>query len=382
MMPTDYERAGKGPVRSQSVVPWKTDVLFRLISLVARGNPLLTGIVYFVVEFVLTYIIGLLTGQLHGKNGLAPMYSRVLDNFMMGFLAPVGAGLLCHLYNTISATFESLWTEKLIDAHQAEMYQAFLSKLNRLYNSTTLIAVCVFLSFPINLYNYFSKTESWLGINGGMAGIYGRFFVGVNYFLICLAISKCVITIWALHRSFRFDLRIRPFHPDRSGGLKALGHLAIALNYFVTLLLVYFTLLLVFDEFARQHLIYTALVLMFYPVAVVSFFGTLSGAHKKMLAKKTEVLEKLGATFDHYYQKLLQSPDRTIYDLDSADEIAKIHGLYEIAEKMPVWPFDKDSLVRIFSSLALPVGIFLINLLVNADSIIYNLDKLKVFLAP
>jgi hypothetical protein len=365
---------------SPVMVPYRTDYLFRLVSIVARKSPFLSGALYFLVEFVGVYTIGLLTGQFNGKNGLPPMYSQVLDNINMGFLAPVGAGLLCHLYNTITNAFQEIKREGLIPPEELAEYDNLLLRLGRLYNDRTTLLLAFLVPFLFNIYNYIMKTNSWLGINGGITGAYGRLFAGLNYFILALIIYKCIITVWGLRRTLRFSLRIRPFHPDRSGGLRPIGRLAVAVNYFVTLVVVYFTLTLVFDEFARQNPVYISIFILFYPLSVMSFFGSLSSAHKKMAKKKEEVLYRLGVTFEYYYQKLTSGSGKEIYDIDSADEIAKIHALYEIADRMPVWPFDVRTMARFGSSLALPALIFAINLIVNADSIIYNSDKLKQLL--
>jgi hypothetical protein len=45
---------------------------------------------------------------------------------------------------------------------------------------------------------------------------------------------------------------------------------------------------------------------------------------------------------------------------------------------MPVWPFDTRNMVRFLSTIMFPIVIFVINLVTNADSILYNLDKVVV----
>ena len=323
------------------------------------------------------YILGLITGQFHGKNGLAPMYSGILDIILMGFIAPVGAGLLSNLYFTIHKTFINVQSQNLISSSQLPQFEKFKKKLNILYSSKFVIIAAFILGFSINVYNYFTKLDSWLGINGGITGIYGRILIGMNYFILTLFLYKCAITFWALNAIFRFDILIRPFHPDRSGGLKMIGKLAVALNYFVALILVYFTLMMIFDPFAKQHPFYMVIFILFYPFAVIMFFTSLLGAHKKMIVCKQYVFEKLGATFDFYYSKLNQPDNHGIYDTESADEISRIHNLYQMADKMPVWPFDKESIKRAFSALAIPALLFLFDLITNIDSFINNLNKLK-----
>jgi hypothetical protein len=92
---------------------------------------------------------------------------------------------------------------------------------------------------------------------------------------------------------------------------------------------------------------------------------------------KQNVIDKLGATFDFYYAKLNRTNNQSIYDIESAGEITRIHSLYQIAENMPVWPFVKESIKRAFSALAIPVLVLLYDLITSTDSILYNLNKVK-----
>jgi hypothetical protein len=295
----------------------------------------------------------------------------------MGLIAPVGAGLLSNLYFTIHKTFINLQSENLILPSHLPQFEEFKKKLNRLYTSKFVVIAALIFGLSLNVFNYFAKTDSWLGINGGITGIYGRIFVGLNYFILILFLYKCAITFWALHAIFRFDIQIRPFHPDRSGGLKMIGQLAVSLNYFVALVLVYFTIQLVFDPFAKQHPFYLVIFILFYPFATIIFFASLLGAHKRMIICKQNVFYKLGATFDYYYAKLNRPNKQGIYDIESADEISRIHSLYQIAENMPVWPFDKESIKRAFSAMAIPILVLMYDLITSTDSILYNLNKVK-----
>ena len=42
---------------------------------------------------------------------------------------------------------------------------------------------------------------------------------------------------------------------------------------------------------------------------------------------------------------------------------------------MPVWPFNVQTLTRFGATITIPILVFLIDLLTNTDSIIYNLQR-------
>lgn len=63
------------------------------------------------------------------------MYTFVVDNVNLAFLAPVAFGLLCHLYNTIQSTFQYLPMSGLISDSKLPDYYGFTDRLERLYNN-------------------------------------------------------------------------------------------------------------------------------------------------------------------------------------------------------------------------------------------------------
>lgn len=352
--------------------PSRTDFLFRALTSVVRPHPVVVGISYFFISFVMVYIIGFVTGQLDGKNGLAPMYAQVMDNFNLAFLAPIGAGLLCNLYNSISAGFTYLYDEKIVPENQTQDYMEFLAKLERWYNHLAAVVVFFSASLAINLFNYFGKQDSWLGVNGGITGIYGRVFIFFNFFIIGLTFYKFVITVIAVRQLFdRFDLIIQPMHPDRAGGLEPIGRVAIAVTSLVGLVMAFFAILLVFDQFSAGYIVYRLIFFVFYVSSPYFFFATLSKANKTMMGVKELALERLRLTFEEHYNQLSAEGPGKPYDLGKAEDIAKVHRLYELVEGMPVWPFDTRSVVRFFSVFVAPVALYVL------DFVIGNFDALR-----
>jgi len=354
--------------------PYKTDIVFQGLSAIAGRNPVMISLIYFLLSYVFLQLIGLSTGQFYGKNGAPPMYTVFVDNLNLAFLAPLGAGLLCYLYKMICQCFKYITDERLIEKSEEINYQSFINKLDKLYNSRIAITISASLSIIINSYNYLFKptTATWLGLHSGISGAYGRFFVTINYFMILLIIYKCIVTVWGLYKLLsKYTLRVQPMHPDSCGGLRPIGSLAIAVNYFIGVVLIFISLLFFFDEYARNQAIYPILFILFYALAPFLLFFTLSKANRRMREMKAVSLKRLANTFDHYYRKLDSSGDSNLYDTSTADEITKIYDLYNIVEKMPVWPFDIRSLVRFFTTITLPAFIFLIQQLLDSGSLIH-----------
>lgn len=174
----------------------------------------------------------------------------------------------------------------------------------------------------------------------------------------------------------KFD--IRPLSPDRTGGLKQLGDLTLLLFYIVII------------QFS--HLFATSLILGFpishqiiYPVyfgfTAFLFFYPINSVRKAMKEAKNEELDRVMKLFDLKYQEFRLVADNDISKVTKIriKELLEIKSLYKQVEDMPIWPFDIDTLLKFASFFLIPILVFIIQLLVNADSIIYNLDKLKIF---
>lgn len=303
---------------------------------------MVTALVYFSFSFIVTYAIGWLTGQLNGKNGLKAMYAATLDNINLAVIAPVGAGLLCYLYCTITDSFSRLASEGTIAAEDRLAYDAFLRRIDALYNNRPVLWTALGLSVLINVFNYVNKDSSWLGINGGITGIYGRLFVVINFFLIALILYKCAITVFAMRLVFQFNINVQPLHPDRSGGLLPIGKLAIAVNYFVGLILLFFTLLITLDPFVKMNIAYIGIIVGFYAISPFLLFSSL--------------------------QEMNRSSNPEAVDIKRADEIIKVNQLYRIVDEMPVWPFDVRSLIRLGSTLSIPLVPLILDFLANKFS--------------
>lgn len=353
----------------QSINPYRTDIPFRILNRFAKGNPYVIAVAYFCLSYVGLYLLGYLTGRIHGNDQIKPMYTFVLDNINLAFLSPVGLGLLCHLYNTIQSTFQYLPTSGLIPDGEVRDYHRFTARLELLYNNKWAVVGSWSASIGLNTYNYIMKTDSWLGWQGGLPGLYGRLMITLNFYAIAFILYKCAITVWALHYVMGHTIHVRPMHPDRCGGLRPIGRLSFAINYFMVVILAFCTLLAIADPFARRHVSFVLLILFLYAISPVLLFGSLAKAFRVMSRAKAEALRRLSVTFDHYYEQLTAGEPKDMFDIKAAEEISQVYGLYDIVAKMPVWPFDFQSIARLVTTTAFPLVSFVISQLLSGDSV-------------
>jgi len=367
-----YDRDLPEPV---AINPHKTDIVFNALFFFTRKNSYYTSIFYFLISYCMIYLIGALTGQIHGRNGLAPMYTYIVDNLSMGLMAPIGAGLIANLYNKIIRTVENVYKKRILRPEDYLDFEKLVKEAEARYNNYFVMLAGTAVAIVISLCTYFFR-DSWLGIRGGITGIYESLIIFVNFAMIASVVYKCAITIWFLQKILMFDLKIRPMHPDKSGGLRDVGSLAMAVNYFMIMVVLFCTIMLLCDNFGKKFFI---IYLLFYVFTFFAFFGSLFRAHLKMKKAKEEVQAKLEATSNFYYNKLYHGAKGGIFELDSADEIVKVDKLYTIVEKMPVWPLDINNIIKFISAFVTPLVIFVGSILQQSDSFISFFHKLTNF---
>ena len=353
-------------------VPYRTDYVGRLLLFLGQDNCLYAAGFTFLVCFVAVHFVGLATGQFWGKNGVPPMYKSVGDNFNLGVLTPVGAGLLCHFYLTLSHAVEYIQTYHLIPASQAASFHRIVVQAGRYYNSYIPIVAALVVSLVINGFNYLKK-ESWLSRRGGITAVYARCVVFINFFMIGVVLYKCAVTAWLLRAVFRLDISISLTHPDRAGGLAPVGDTTVAMSYFLLLIVTFVTLLVFFDRFARWKAVFCIIFVAIYCCVPILLYLPLFGAHTRMLAVKQTEIERVNDAYQYHYELMRAELDTPLHSVNEAQAVVHLRQMQDLVGELPEWPLDFRSIVRSLSVFALPPLVFLIEQLGNLESALWTL---------
>jgi hypothetical protein len=107
----------------------------------------------------------------------------------------------------------------------------------------------------------------------------------------------------------------------------------------------------------------------------------MSGAHQAMKQHKVIELEFLAQEFNRVYDTFIDRLGSEAFRIDdeaaqAAELMGKLEELYDKAAKMPVWPFNVQTLTRFGATVAIPVLVFLVDLITNTDSILYRLREM------
>lgn len=360
--------------------PEVNDFLYKFVTslLGSKPAPVMVSFLYFILASGGTVLLGFISGLLFGRNtSLSPIAKDYMNIINVGIIAPIGAGLLINLYEKMKTTFVALRENNIIKNNLDE-YEKLLARLSNWYSAKIIIIIALAISVIFNIIVMIKKKDSWSGINGGITAFYFRFWVIINYYMIVIILYKCIVTTLALNKVFKFDLNLQPLHPDKCGGIKSIGSLAIAMHYFLQLILVFLTMIAFFNPKNLHNVAFVFMFLAFVLITMFSLFFSLYKAHDKMQKTKIDLLSKLHLEFQKYYEKLYDNLADKTFQKRTADSLQSINNLYTLANNMPVWPFDFQSLLRFFSTISIPILLFLLQMLVNADSIIYNLDRLNI----
>jgi hypothetical protein len=157
-----------------------------------------------------------------------------------------------------------------------------------------------------------------------------------------------------------------PLHPDRSGGLRPVGHLGLRNQYLISILsiniILLFSLVRILLPSTPLRLIPTfnilfgvGMILAYVILSLVLFLGPLLPFRRAMLQNKEELLREVAQRIRvelHRIRKKLPSELITKEDEELVERLRKIASV--IAE-LPVWPFDIGTVVRFLSAYMVPI---------------------------
>ena len=213
----------------------------------------------------------------------------------------------------------------------------------------------------------------WTGFGG--AGV--RYFVIVEdtikaYLLLALGI-RIALTMDFLRKVFWGSnkaeaggvlVKIEPLHPDRCGGLGFLGSMSAYLNLTLGVLALNIVLAMVarevhgYESFTTLNIIELVVYVILSPAL---FLLPLYFPRHHMKRAKERFLADLSGNFEKQYAEILSSIRQNLpLKNEEVEGILNVRQLYDIGAKMPVWPFDFQTLLRVLTTVVLPIAIAII----------------------
>jgi hypothetical protein len=326
-----------------------------------KRNPFYTALLYFGISYFGIWLLAYIEKIFLNEDHTNLIKINILDNINMALIGPLLFALVINLYNKFDKCINSLNEDNIIPVEEYDKYKETERQYIQKFSLKKAFFVVLVFSILLNIHNFYFRNLTFLSHGAGLSSYYGRIFVVINYTMAALFLYKFFISIQFLRVLFKkYNIKIVPIHPDGAGGIVAVGNLAIAANYLMALIVLYITILAIFDPFFNNNLIFIIFLFLIYILSFIMFFYSLSGAHNKMQRKQEEYLKKLSNTFDHYSRNALDANDER-YKLEKLKELSYIENIYNLANSMPVWPFDSKSIRMYITSFGLPILFYIVD---------------------
>jgi hypothetical protein len=186
------------------------------------------------------------------------------------------------------------------------------------------------------------------------AGIFYLVFQVGLFFFIAAQIVIREIYIVRLFFDFtkKFEIDIKPLHPDKVGGLKSVANLGLSYQVAVALMGVNLGTMVITSGFIGrgEQTEFIIIAIIFYAlVAPVVFIGPLIPFRLDMVNSKEATMARISDRFEKQMKSTFDKVERDKLTKTEIEKIVQLNELYSIVSKFPEWPFD-ISTIRKFSS--------------------------------
>ena len=153
--------------------------------------------------------------------------------------------------------------DRIVVFETTEHGHEFLRSLDRSLNRPWLSWLALGVAITFNLVFLLRKQNAWNDMNGGLPSWWFRLFAVINFYILFTVTIKGFVVVSAIRRLFGQKINLQPLHPDGCGGLRSIGDIALALNYFICLVAVYLTVLAFIARTPLEHPLFLPIVLVY-----------------------------------------------------------------------------------------------------------------------
>jgi hypothetical protein len=203
----------------------------------------------------------------------------------------------------------------------------------------------------------------WAG-NGGRLSPAGYLYLWclfLFYFVTTIYAARCLATILFLRELVgQAEIKLVPFHPDRCGGLRPVGEIGLRNQYALSVIGINLALLF-FVSFnflppQRGLLALVAVATAAYVVlGPVVFLGPLLPFREGMFRAKTDLMKEVAGRLRVELANVRRQLPNGPITRDDEELIERLQKIASFVEKLPVWPFDADTVRKFATAFLLPV---------------------------
>jgi len=299
--------------------------------------------------------------------------SNIASFFHLGFLIVIPAILILMklIYTQLDSSMKKL--RDIITKEDLENFDNKTTEWENMFHSKYRnVFIIIFLTLTIANIIYKTILE-WGNVDYPnsfeyyplIAIISSLFFIVSSF--ICGAFIWHLITIVRIIRQFcQLDIELIPLHPDKAAGLKPLTKVTSRMNYLILISMIvplWWVFVMSVDPYDPS------ILSMAVPVTILSFIVfllPLTKAHGIMSKKKKEHLELLSKEYHQLNKKLIDVKNKKLnIKKKYIEKLNQIQDLYQKTDRMPVWPFNLNYLIKIIVTIGLPLVILFSEVIVS-----------------
>jgi hypothetical protein len=354
------------------VQPCLRDPVFRLIKHKWRLSPGAAGVMFLLLYFGGNFLSSWVSGTAFPRPGLDLSFLGDRTALVLyPFLVPVATMLAMRFYNQVESASERIYTEGVVEVPLGE-YNEFLTQLHRRYNSLVLhvgaLASAMLVFGYLTCHNQFNQELGWSDLGTGVGAIYHLFLGLIAWYSAILVLQKVVVTAWAIHRVFDWPVHIQPLHPDGCGGFRLLTDIAVTIALFAATMGMAAVLVVLADSILFGRPLSTArmmVVVVLQTLTPLAFLTCLYRAHRVMKAAKETMLREIHEVFEDSFAALRGRLSRREMTREATEEALGLESLHGIVRGLPVWPTNTQMLTQVLLSIALPLGLLLLQVVLE-----------------
>ena len=352
-----------------NVQPCRRDPVFGLIKDRWRWSPGGAAGMFLVIYLGGNFLFSLMSGTAFPRPGLdLPFVRDRVALVLYGFLVPVGISLAMRFYAQVESAFERIFAEGVVRASLDE-YNQFLRKLDRLYNSVALHVLALALALAVfgylTCYNETNGVRAWLNLSMGPGAVYQLVLGLIAWYSAHVVLCKVLITAWAISRVFDWPVNVQPLHPDGCGGFRLFTDVAVTIAFFTATMGMGVVLIILAGAILYgkpPSSIPVLLAVLLESATPLVFFTCLYRAHRVMHEAKGTMLRQIHEHFQGPFRTLQQQMAQGDPAKAATEEVLRLESLHQVVHRMPVWPTNTQMLMQVVISVAVPLGLLVLQM--------------------
>ena len=328
-----------------------------------------------------------------GSNPIFEESALFVDNMQLSGLLASGIGFLAlaTLLQKASSLLNDLWLRGVFLENSRDMLVEFSTTIEKLANHWGgQLGICLFFIAIIAFSSAFrcvnnspSNIIDLFGCNATTSGfrLSKAVLEAITALLLGLLIWRMLVVAWAISElGEKFEFNLIWNHPDKSGGLLPVGVVCFWLAAIVAIPAIFLGMWLIhcgtnncnqFSAIQIRLVVFENVLLIVIILSLLSFVWPLWSVHKAMVIQRIEfqntTLSSISQEIDLTSNNVVTNVGKIAHLKGSGmknileenellnEKLILLQKTYDELDKMPVWPFNKNTVLKLATSQSIPL---------------------------